>query len=378
MKINLLTTFSLLTILLENITFAYWVDEKDFEPKYSGAESYNYEFTIKFNSWELTSFSSGSFELYLNGNSDVEGTSGGSVYFDKKKELYTWYLYFNIPGKEHKIGQNEYWILLNGRTFCSGYGPYIYGYITPTISISATPTICSTPTMTVTPSPLPMIEKWIPYWAVNEAKGIDTFFTITNTGNNFVKGAFEFYDSKGNLMGKEPLNLSPHGQQNISVYSTMFTIFPTLDSDLLINYYGSAKIMVLGSEFKVYAYVYKTDESIEYTYTTSELLSSPVYIPHWTFSKGKRDTILYVTNPNAKQILLNCTMFRTNGDFFGSFKIPVNSHEMKERALSIHVVPSVRFEHGSCLIKWESGEKILIFTLVKNLNSDKFYPIPVK
>jgi hypothetical protein len=144
------------------------------------------------------------------------------------------------------------------------------------------------------------------------------------------------------------------------------------------GYYGYAKVMVIGSDFEVFGAVYRANVGIDYTLSTSEFLSSSVRIPFFQVAEGVCDTLLYVTNPTDKQISITGKLYSNTGEKVADFTIPLSPHEVKERALSIHIDPSIKSVYGSCLLEWNSGEGIFVFPLVRYINTDTYFKVDVK
>jgi len=368
MKNWILVIFTIFCILRSNLVFATFLKDCDYEPKYSGAEIYTY--TIKFSAYTKQEAYPYGYEFWLNGERNPNGTSYNNISYDEVKKYYTTTVIYNIPASYHKIGQNIYWYESYNDRICVEYGPYIYDYITPT------PTI--TQTLTPTSTPLPMTEKWVPYWEVNHGKMRDTFFTVSNSSEVYVEGAFEFYDNNVDTVGLVPLTLAPHGMQTLTADHVIFSQKSETEASPVGGYYGYGKVMVMGGDFEVFGAVYRANVGIEYTLSTMEPMASPVHIPLFQAAERLSDTLLYLTNPNDEKIDVSGKLYANNGEKIAYFNITLSPHKMKERALSIHIDPSIKSLYGSCILEWDTDAGIMVFPLVRYINTDSYFRVEVK
>jgi len=372
MRIWISIGLTIIIIMISRLSYTGTVINCDYEPKYSGAESYLY--TIIWKKWQYDDTSYG-YEFHLNESLLEKGTYSVSQYEHFDEDSGYWYIeaYYDIPAKYHKVGQNTYYFRLLGLydSWCIRNGPYIYDYITPTPSLTATPSL--TPTST----PLPMTEKCIPYWEVNHGKMRDTFFSVSSSADIYMEGAFEFYDNNGDTVGSVPLTLAPHGMQTLTADHAIFS--QKAESSPAGGYYGYAKVMAMGGDFEVFGAVYRANVGIEYTLSTMEPMTSPIRIPLFQVAEGLSDTLLYLTNPTEKTIDdVGIKLYANNGEKVAYFNITLSPHKMKERALSIHIDPSIKSVYGSCILEWDADAEIMLFPLVRYNNTDRYFRVEAK
>ena len=365
-----------------NCNFAYAIFDEVcyFEPRYNGEE---YRYFVKYSTNSNGEIYPNEISFWLNGKL-YGGGGGGAVYYDDVKEIYTVSTSFTVPLSLHKLGQNSFWFDYLSFFICYGDGPYIYDYITPTPTLTITPTMTETatlsPTQTATPTstPLPMTEKWVPYWEVNHGNKRDTFFSVSSSSDIYVEGAFEFYDNNVDMVGSVPLTLAPHGMQTLTADHAIFSHESETESSPAGGYYGYAKVMVMGGDFEVFGAVFRSNVGIEYTLSTVEPMTSPVRIPLFQVAEGLSDTLLYLTNPNNEKIDVSGKLYENNGEKIADFTVPLSPHKMKERALSIHIDPSIKSLYGSCVLEWEEDAGIMVFPLVRYNNTDRYFRVEVK
>jgi len=221
-------------------------------------------------------------------------------------------------------------------------------------------------------TPIPFIEKWLPYWEVSSFENSDTFMIISNPGEDYVDGVIEFYNRSGLQVGREIISLEKNKKSECYLERVLRKF---IQSENRNNLWGSAKIMALGNDLDVLTQVYNKSENSKFDVQTSQLLHSPVTIESFSVHNDKIDTLLCLNNPTSKEIDFRVSLIDTNGNLIKNIRLFTAPFEMLKLHISDFFNSKSEQINGSIKIEWKPDEGTTIFALIKNKITGESYPI---